>query len=92
MWKGTEWEEYLKETVDSLLGRLRNEEELRCKSALKEMGVDVAIPLFEETVEWAGAVNAVLLGNPRLMNQAMGCDERQSLFLAPGTPLPPSSP
>ena len=23
---------------------------------LKEMGVDVAIPLFEETVEWAGAM------------------------------------
>lgn len=38
---------------------------------LKEEGVNVAIPLFEETVEWAGAINAVLMGNPRLMGQSM---------------------
>lgn len=38
---------------------------------LQEMGVDVAIPLFEETVEWAGAINSVLLDNPRLFGQAM---------------------
>ncbi|WP_234782999.1 ATP-grasp domain-containing protein [Mycolicibacter sinensis] len=38
---------------------------------LKERGVDVAIPLFEETVEWAGAINSVLLDNPRLLGQAM---------------------
>ena len=38
---------------------------------LKDEGVDVAIPLFEETVEWAGAINSVLLGKPRLMGQAM---------------------
>ena len=38
---------------------------------LKDKGVDVAIPLFEETVEWAGAINAVLLGKPRLLGQAM---------------------
>lgn len=38
---------------------------------LQELGVDVAIPLFEETVEWAGAVNSVLLGNPRLLGQSM---------------------
>lgn len=38
---------------------------------LKDKGVDVAIPLFEETVEWAGAINSVLLGKPRLMGQAM---------------------
>ena len=38
---------------------------------LKGMGVDVAIPLFEETVEWAGAINSVLLGNPRLLGQSM---------------------
>ncbi|WP_439956381.1 ATP-grasp domain-containing protein [Nocardia nova] len=38
---------------------------------LKEMGVDVAIPIFEETVEWAGAINSVLLDNPRLLGQAM---------------------
>ncbi|HCN70365.1 MAG TPA: carboxylate--amine ligase, partial [Pusillimonas sp.] len=38
---------------------------------LQEMGVDVAVPLFEETVEWAGAVNSVLLDNPRLLGQSM---------------------
>ncbi|WP_209427999.1 carboxylate--amine ligase [Pararhodobacter sp. SW119] len=38
---------------------------------LKDLGVDVAIPLFEETVEWAGAVNSVLLDNPRLLGQSM---------------------
>lgn len=35
------------------------------------MGVDVAIPLFEETVEWAGAINSVLMDKPRLFGQAM---------------------
>ncbi|WP_254205748.1 ATP-grasp domain-containing protein [Nocardia alni] len=40
-------------------------------TTLHEMGVDVAIPIFEETVEWAGAINSVLLGNPRLLGQAM---------------------
>jgi hypothetical protein len=38
---------------------------------LQELGVDVSIPLFEETVEWAGAINSVLLDNPRLLGQAM---------------------
>ncbi len=38
---------------------------------LKKEGVDVAIPLFEEVVEWAGAINAVLLENPRLLGQSM---------------------
>ncbi len=38
---------------------------------LKAEGVDVAIPLFEETVEWSGAINSVLLGNPRLLGQSM---------------------
>ena len=38
---------------------------------LKNMGVDVAIPLFEETVEWAGAINAMLMNNPRLHGQAV---------------------
>ena len=33
--------------------------------------MDVAIPLFEETVEWAGAINAVLMGDPRLHGQAV---------------------
>jgi len=38
---------------------------------LKKEGVEIAVPLFEETVEWAGAINARLLDKPRLFNQAM---------------------
>ncbi len=38
---------------------------------MRDEGVDVAIPLFEETVEWAGAINAVLLDNPRPHGQAV---------------------
>jgi hypothetical protein len=48
-----------------------NERSLEIAQRLKDEGVDVAIPLFEETVEWAGAINSVLLGNPRLMGQSM---------------------
>lgn len=48
-----------------------NERSHELAHRLKAEGVDVAIPLFEETVEWAGAINAVLLDNPRLLGQAM---------------------
>lgn len=48
-----------------------NERSIEIANKLKEMGVDVAIPLFEETVEWAGAINSVLLDNPRLLGQSM---------------------
>lgn len=48
-----------------------NERSMEIAETLKERGVDVAIPLFEETVEWAGAINSVLLDNPRLLGQAM---------------------
>nr|WP_246362321.1 carboxylate--amine ligase [Marinobacter oulmenensis] len=48
-----------------------NDRSVEIAQTLKEMGVDVAIPLFEETVEWAGAINSVLLNNPRLLGQAM---------------------
>ncbi|REC51793.1 carboxylate--amine ligase, partial [Rhodosalinus sediminis] len=48
-----------------------NERSYELATTLKDEGVDVAIPLFEETVEWAGAVNAVLRDNPRLLGQAM---------------------
>ncbi|KAA2316289.1 carboxylate--amine ligase [Pseudooceanicola sediminis] len=48
-----------------------NERSYELAQQLKEMGVDVAIPIFEETVEWAGAINAVLLNQPRLLGQAM---------------------
>ena len=48
-----------------------NERSMEIAEKLKELGVDVAIPLFEETVEWAGAINSVLLNNPRLLGQSM---------------------
>lgn len=48
-----------------------NDRSLEIANTLKESGVDVAIPLFEETVEWAGAINSVLLNNPRLFGQSM---------------------
>jgi len=34
---------------------------MKIAETLKEMGVDVSIPLFEKTVEWAEAINAALL-------------------------------
>ncbi|MCW4352763.1 carboxylate--amine ligase [Hoyosella sp. YIM 151337] len=48
-----------------------NDRSMEIAQTLKDLGVDVAIPLYEETVEWAGAVNAVLQGNPRLHGQAL---------------------
>ena len=48
-----------------------NERSHELATRLKEEGVDVAIPLYEETVEWAGAINAVLMDNPRLLGQSM---------------------
>lgn len=70
-----EWaEKYCKEhSIPYLLWNYErlNERSMEIADTLKEMGVDVAIPLFEETVEWAGAINTVLLDNPRLLGQAM---------------------
>ncbi|QFU01185.1 hypothetical protein FIU83_05990 [Halomonas sp. THAF5a] len=48
-----------------------NDRSMEIAETLKEMGVDVAIPLFEETVEWAGAINSVLLDSPRLYGQSL---------------------
>ena len=48
-----------------------NDRSMEIAQTLKDMGVDVAVPLYEETVEWAGAINSVLLDNPRLLGQAM---------------------
>lgn len=48
-----------------------NDRSMEIANTLRDMGVDVAIPLFEETVEWAGAINSVLQDNPRLLGQAM---------------------
>ncbi len=48
-----------------------NDRSMEIAHTLQDMDVDVAIPLYEETVEWAGAINSVLLGNPRLLGQSM---------------------
>jgi len=37
---------------------------------LEAFGVDVAVPLFEETVEWAGALNSIYRDDPRVLNRA----------------------
>ncbi|MEQ9006850.1 MAG: carboxylate--amine ligase, partial [Ekhidna sp.] len=37
---------------------------------LKAFDADVAVPLYEETVEWAGALNSIYRGDPRVLNRA----------------------
>ena len=48
-----------------------NDRSMEIATRLKEEGVDVAVPLFEETVEWSGAINSVLLDNPRMYGQSI---------------------
>ncbi|QYJ05826.1 carboxylate--amine ligase [Nocardioides panacisoli] len=48
-----------------------NDRSMEIAETLQDLGVDVAIPLFEETVEWAGAINAVLMEDPKLFGQAL---------------------
>ncbi|HKJ94106.1 MAG TPA: carboxylate--amine ligase [Gammaproteobacteria bacterium] len=48
-----------------------NDRSMEIAQRLKDEGVDVAIPLYEETVEWAGAINSVLMDNPRLYGQSI---------------------
>jgi hypothetical protein len=51
-------------------GRL-DENSGRLAQRMEEMGVRLAVPLYEETVEWAGTLNAQFLDNPRLFNRSM---------------------
>ncbi|WP_421898710.1 ATP-grasp domain-containing protein [Marinoscillum sp.] len=37
---------------------------------LTPFNADVAVPLYEETVEWAGALNSIYRGDPRVLNRA----------------------
>ena len=48
-----------------------NDRSLQIAERLKEEGVDVAIPLFEATVELSGAINSVLLDSPRMYGQSI---------------------
>lgn len=43
---------------------------LDLKKKLDEYECDVAVPLFEETVEWAGALNSIYRDDPRVLNRA----------------------
>lgn len=38
---------------------------------LKDFDTKIAVPIYEETVEWAGAINARIQNKPKLFNQAM---------------------
>jgi hypothetical protein len=38
---------------------------------LKNLNTKVAVPIYEETVEWAGALNARLRNNPRIFNKSL---------------------
>ncbi len=57
---------YMKWNFDRL-----NERSLEIAELLQKEGVDVSVPLFEETVEWAGAINSVLMDKPRLHGQSV---------------------
>ena len=48
-----------------------NDRSMEIAQRLKDEGVDVAIPLFEETVEWSGAINSVLMDQPRMYGQSI---------------------
>ncbi|MDI9244151.1 carboxylate--amine ligase [Marinobacter sp. CHS3-4] len=48
-----------------------NDRSMEIATRLKEEGVDVAVPLFEETVEWSGAINSVLMDSPRMYGQSI---------------------
>jgi len=49
----------------------RNEESTSLYEQLSAKGCSLAIPLYEETVEWAGALNARFQDSPRLFNRTM---------------------
>lgn len=49
----------------------RNDESAELATRLKDMGVSLAVPLFEETVEWAGALNGYFREDPRLFTRYM---------------------
>lgn len=48
-----------------------NDRSVELYETLSGMGVEVAVPLYEETVEWAGALNARFRSEPRIFNQSL---------------------
>ncbi|MEZ4272008.1 MAG: carboxylate--amine ligase [Myxococcota bacterium] len=47
----------------------KNEQSAELAKTLDDMGVELAVPLFEETVEWAGALNGYFRKDPRLFTK-----------------------
>lgn len=47
----------------------KNDQSIELAKTLGDMGVDLAVPLFEETVEWAGALNGHFREDPRLFTK-----------------------
>lgn len=43
---------------------------LQLKDLLDAHNADVAVPLYEETVEWAGALNSLYRNDPKVLNRA----------------------
>jgi len=50
---------------------MRNQNSERLSEKLVERGVSHAVPLYEETVEWAGQLNTILLKDPRAFQRAL---------------------
>jgi len=50
---------------------MRNQNSERLHEKLVERGVSLAVPLYEETVEWAGQLNTLLLKDPRAFQRAL---------------------
>lgn len=48
-----------------------NERSHELAQQLMSSGVTLAVPLYEETVEWAGALNSRFLDNPRIFNRSL---------------------
>ncbi|MCA9728939.1 MAG: carboxylate--amine ligase [Candidatus Eisenbacteria bacterium] len=49
----------------------RNESSTRLYESLQRQGARVAIPLYEECVEWAGALNSRFSSDPRVFNRSL---------------------
>jgi hypothetical protein len=48
-----------------------NEKSTELYEKLKMLNTRLAIPIYEETVEWAGALNARFTGDPRIFNRSL---------------------
>ena len=70
-----EFESYAKEHNIPFVGYRLDEfgshsNSLALAELLRPYDADVAVPLYEETVEWAGALNSIYRDDPRVLNRA----------------------